>query len=72
MFLNDQDLKKIKHGLSKGQKIQLLSGMMLTRACDNALKYLFLTNFTSDQDRHCFISEGKYMYYYVIILDGIC
>jgi len=43
MFLTDHDLKKIKSGLSKAQKIELLSGMMLTRACDNALKYLFLS-----------------------------
>ena len=43
MFLNDRDFQKTKSSLTRQQKIQLLSGMMLTRACDNALKRLFLS-----------------------------
>jgi 2-oxoisovalerate dehydrogenase E1 component len=43
MFVRDHDVEKIKSALTPLQKIQLLRGMMLTRACDNALKRLFLS-----------------------------
>jgi 2-oxoisovalerate dehydrogenase E1 component len=43
MFLDVNSLTQIKQSLDKNQRKELLYGMMLTRACDNALKRMFLS-----------------------------
>ena len=38
-----KEIKRIQNSITSAQKQELLKGMLLTRACDNALKHMFLS-----------------------------